>query len=164
MSYVSRRFWPNAIEDHNRPEPPEWRPSKWMVFTFFALLTIVCVGTLLGRKPYDGARIAASDFQWPTGCDPRTFGPGDRLPKACFDRFQKISSKWAGEHHLKIRQARRSYYSYYRLGNDAVSPLCVVWEDSCTISWLYRGMFVTDPHIADTTSAGWRTLAPGEMP
>jgi len=158
MSYADRY---DRLDEPRAPNP-QWKPSHWMVLAFFVALAVICVGTYLGRRRYDGARIAAGPFRWPDGCSPRRYRPGDRLPEPCFDRFQKISSKWASAHHLRVRQGRRSYYNYYRIGNDAVSPLCLVWQDSCTIGWAYRGLFVVDESISGETSADWRTVAPAK--
>jgi len=161
MSYIDNRLGLLPVE---RPMRRQWRPAKWMVFVYFIGLIALGSIELITRKAYDGALIAASEYHWPEGCEVRVYRPGDRLPKACFSLFQKISSRWAGDHHLKITQARRSYYSYYRLGNDAVSPLCVVGQDTCTISWLYRELFVPDPSILDASSSAWRTVPAGEKP
>jgi hypothetical protein len=160
MSYVQNRYGPKlAIEQ------TPWRPSKLVITAFIMGLAALGSFVAITTKPYDGRRIAAAAFVWPAGCPARGYEPGNRLPRACFDRFQELSPEWARAHRLKIHQtARTSYYSYYRLGNDAVSPLCIAWEKSCTISWVYRGLFVVDPTVTNSTSMGWRTLPPAKDP
>ena len=142
--------------------PKPSRSRKW----FYAMLLLAflagIVGVLTPSKRYDGASIASGPFPWPKDCPSRDYRSGDRLPKACFDRFQRISHDWIVAHGLKLDGSRRGKTTYYRLGNDAVDPLCVVWEKSCTIMAIYPGLFVVDRRVASTTSAGWRTLQPGE--
>ena|SRR5436190_2886276 len=156
MGYAGNRYsQPNDL-------PPRPRRGGRRFLLSLGLVVISSIyGTLHPEPPYDGSKIVAGRFAWPEGCPHRDFRPGDRLPHSCFDRFQKISPKWARAHHLKVRRSSKSSSrSYYRVGNDAVEDFCIVWEDDCLAGNVYRSVFITDPRILDTTSYGWRTITP----
>jgi len=159
MGYAGNRY------AHANDLPPQ-KPKRWGRGFLASLGLIVVSGIFRVLNPdpgYDGTKIAAGAFPWPEGCPEDAYRPGRRLPHACFDRFQKISPKWAAAHHMKIRHSSRSsWYSYYRVGDDAVEDFCIAWEDDCHVGNIYRSLFVTDPHIAETTSYGWKTILPGE--
>jgi len=149
---------------HVPVQPQPSRPWKWFYVMLFVAFLAGLVGALTPAERYDGSRIAGGSFPWPEGCQPRDYRSSNRLPKACFDRFQKISYDWIVAHGLKLDSRRRGKTTYYRLGNDAVNPLCAAWEESCTIKVSYTALFVVDSKVAGTTSADWRTLPLGEEP
>ena len=135
---------------------------RWIKALAVFAIAIAVVRLVSSPSNYDGSKIAAGTFPWPDGCQPRRYERGVRLPKPCFDRFQKLSHSWIKSHGLKLDRNGRGKTTYHRIGNDAVDGMCVAWENSCTIQMLYPDMFVVDPRIADTTSSAWRTMAPGE--
>ena len=157
MGYLDQRYHASQIDD---APPPRRPPPKWWIFGGFALCVVATAIAKLTEAPFDGSKIAAGPFQWPASCEQRRYRPGDHLPHACFDRFQKISPKWARAHHMKERRSRkRSRHSYYRLGDDAVEKFCLAWEEDCRVGNVYRSLFVTDSRISDATSSGWQTVA-----
>lgn len=159
MSYVANRY-PDVYADAG-PPPARRRISGWWLFAALLLCAVATAFTKLNEAPFDGTKIAAGTFPWPQGCQQRRYLTGEQLPHSCFDRFQKVSPKWANEHHFKVRRSRRaSWYSYYRLGDDAVEKFCVAWEKDCRVGNVYQSVFVTDPRISDMTSAGWGTVPP----
>ena len=157
MGYLDHRYPRDDIENRR----PSRRPvSKWWLIGGFSLCVVDSAIAKLTEQPFDGSKIAAGQFQWPAGCSERQYRPGDQLSRACFDRFQKISPKWARAHRMKVRQTRKSsHYSYYRLGDDAVEKFCIAWEDHCRVGNVYQALFITDPRISDPRSSGWRTIA-----
>ncbi|WP_294122811.1 hypothetical protein [Sphingomonas sp.] len=163
MSYIG--YNRGGYAEFDDPPPPRPRKSGWMLLIALGLSALSAFIRVIHPEPgYDGTKIAAGTFPWPDGCPSYNYRPGNRLPRACFDRFQKVSSQWARAHHLKIRRSSRaSWYSYYRIGDDAVEDFCIIWEDDCAVGNIYRSVFVTDRRIADGRSYGWRTLAPGQQ-
>ena len=158
MAYVDYRYPASSIDD-GPTEPPRRRISGWWILAALSLCVVAAAIAKLNEAPFDGSKIAAGTFRWPEGCEQRRYRSGDSLPHACFDRFQRISSKWAKAHHMKVRQTKKSsWYSYYRLGDDAVEKFCVVWEDDCRAGNVYQSVFLTDSRIFDPTSSGWQTI------
>jgi hypothetical protein len=138
------------------------RVSRRWILTLAIFAIATAAVTLLERpRIYDGTKIAAAPFAWPSGCTARSYRVGDQLPNACFDRFQKLSHQWIKEHGLRLKNGRGKTV-YHRIGNDAAESLCVIWEDSCTIRVIYRDVFVPDGRIRDTSSWAWRTIPRGE--
>ena len=154
MGYPLRQPLNADLPDRSQPR----LLSKW----FAAMLFVALLGGLIASLPgqqYDGSRIAAGPYPWPKECPQRSYSVSDRLPRACFSRFQKISHDWMIAHGLKLDSGgSRGRTIYYRLGDAAVDPLCVAWEDFCAITAIYPGLFVIDPKISGTTSTDWRTL------
>lgn len=138
-------------------------PRRWNIALMIFAIAAAAVTLLVRPRYYDGTKIAAAPFAWPTGCSARTFRVGDRLPNACFDRFQMLSHQWIKEHGLRLKgsrglKGRRGKTVYHRIGNDAVESLCVFWENTCKVRVIYRNVFVPDAHILDTSSFAWRTV------
>jgi hypothetical protein len=114
-------------------------------------------------KHYDGARILAAPFTWPDGCEPGSYSKSIRMSRACFVPSNSISRDWRIAHGVEIRHWSKVRPLFYRVGNDAIAPICDNWNEYCSVEIVYRDIFIADEAMP-TNPSGWRTIERGHRP
>jgi hypothetical protein len=118
-------------------------PQKWFGLTrvwWLAISLIIGIIVIMKIMPervaFVNPKIVAQPFVWPEGCEKKQYEEEMPVHRECISELYNIGDgrKWGWKSSSKLS-------SYYRVGNDAIFPIC---NDNCKVLLIIKDVFITD--------------------
>jgi hypothetical protein len=108
--------------------------------------------SVISFRQYQNPHIAAGPFSWPAGCPPHQYRSVESIPIECAVEANALPHKFTHEH--GFHAAYHGYFTFYRVGNDAIAITCPSTRSGCSVKQIYRNVFQVTTNEADQD---WQT-------
>jgi len=113
--------------------------KRWVLLGAMPAVAIALFLSVISFREYRNPHILAGPFSWPAGCPPHQYRSVEAIPIECAVEANALPHKFTHEH--GFHAAVHGYFTFYRVGNDAIAMQCSNRGKQCSVRQIYYNVF-----------------------